>query len=195
MRDTIVDKGSRVISDAANSPTPLTMVSAEQLRATTPTNLPDGLNKLPIFQGSQQIRRAGDGSVNFASNVLNLRNFGVQRTLILLDGHRAPPSNADGTVDIDTLPQMLVSRVDIVTGGASAVYGSDAVTGVVNFVLDKKFTGLKIDTNAGISNYGDSMGYKFALAAGGDLFGGRGHLEGSMEYRHRDGINTFDRPY
>ena len=83
--------GSRVISDAANSPTPLTMVSAEQLRATTPTNLPDGLNKLPIFQGSQQIRRAGDGSVNFASNVLNLRNFGVQRTLILLDGHRAPP--------------------------------------------------------------------------------------------------------
>ena len=107
--ESIVVTGSRVISDAANSPTPLTMVSAEQLRATTPTNLPDGLNKLPIFQGSQQIGRAGDGSVNFASNVLNLRNFGVQRTLILLDGHRAPPSNSDGTVDIDTLPQMLVS--------------------------------------------------------------------------------------
>src|SRR5258708_24976748 len=90
---------------------------------------------------------------------------------------------------------MLITPFVIVSGGASAVYGSDAVSGVVNFVLDKKFTGLKIDTHAGISNYGDSMGYKFALATGTDLFGGRGHLEGSMEYRHRDGINTFDRPY
>src|ERR1700754_649464 len=91
--ESIIVTGSRVISDAADSPTPLTMVPAQQLRATSPTNLPDGLNKLPIFQGSQQIRRAGDGSSNLASNVLNLRNFGVQRTLVLLDGRRAPPSN------------------------------------------------------------------------------------------------------
>jgi len=193
--ESIIVTGSRVISDAANSPTPLTMVSTEQLRATTPTNLPDGLNKLPIFQGSQQIGRAGDGSVNFASNVLNLRNFGVQRTLILLDGHRAPPSNSDGTVDIDTLPQMLVSRVDIVTGGASAVYGSDAVTGVVNFILEKKFNGLKIDANAGISNFGDAASYKFGLVAGSRLLGGRGHIEGSVEYLHQDGFNVFSRPY
>jgi iron complex outermembrane receptor protein len=193
--ESVTVTGSRVISDAINSPTPLTIVSAAQLEATTPTNIPDGLNKLPVFQGSQTINRAGDGSVNQASNTLNLRQFGAQRTLVLLDGHRAPPSNSDGTVDIDTLPEMLVSRVDIVTGGASAVYGSDAVSGVVNFVLNRKFDGLKIDTNAGISNYGDSMGYKFGLAAGTDLFGGRGHIEGSAEYRHRDGINTFSRPY
>ena len=193
--ESVTVTGSRVISDAANSPTPLTIISAAQLEATTPTNIPDGLNKLPVFQGSQTINRAGDGTINAASNVLNLRQFGAQRTLVLLDGHRAPPSNSDGTVDIDTLPEMLVSRVDVVTGGASAVYGSDAVSGVVNFILDKKFTGLKIDTHAGISNYGDSMGYKFGLAAGTELFGGRGHIEASMEYRHRDGINTFDRPY
>ena len=128
--ESIVVTGSRVISDAANSPTPVTMVSTKQLRDTTPSNLADGLNKLPIFQGSQIIGRPGDGSSNFSSNTLNLRNFGVQRTLVLLDGHRATPSNSDGSVDIDTLPQMLVSRIDIVTGGASAVYGSDAVTGV-----------------------------------------------------------------
>jgi iron complex outermembrane receptor protein len=193
--ESVTVTGSRVISDAANSPTPLTIISTAQLEATTPTNIPDGLNKLPIFQGSQTINRAGDGTVNLASNVLNLRQFGAQRTLVLLDGHRAPPSNSDGTVDIDSLPEMLISRVDVVTGGASAVYGSDAVTGVVNFVLNRKFDGLKVDANTGISNYGDSMGYKFALAAGTDLFGGRGHIEGSMEYRHRDGINTFDRPY
>jgi outer membrane receptor protein involved in Fe transport len=193
--ESITVTGSRVISDAANSPTPITIVSTEQLQATTPTNLPDGLNKLPIFYGSQIIGRAGDGTSNLASNVLNLRNFGSQRTLVLLDGHRAPPSNANGTVDIDTLPQMLVQRVDVVTGGASAVYGSDAVTGVVNFILNKKFDGVKIDTNTGISNYGDAFGYKYAMAAGTSLFAGRGHIEGSIEYRSRDGFLVFDRPY
>ena len=83
--------GSRVISDAANSPTPLTIVSTDDLRATAPASLPDGLNKLPVFQGSQSISRPGDGSQNFASSTLNLRNFGAQRTLVLLDGHRATP--------------------------------------------------------------------------------------------------------
>ena len=190
----VVVTGSRVIADSANSPTPVTIVSAQQLEATTPTNIPDGLNKLPVFFGSQQIGKAGGGDKNIASNVLNLRNFGSQRTLILFDGHRAPPSNADGTVDIDSLPQMLVQRVDVVTGGASAVYGSDAVTGVVNFVLDRNFDGVKTDFNTGISNYGDAWGYKAAVAAGSALFGGRGHVEGSLEYRYQDGFEFFTRP-
>src|SRR6201996_705226 len=193
--EAIIVTGSRVISDAANSPTPVTMVSVTQLHETTPSNLADGLNKLPIFQGSQTIGRPGDGSQNFSSNTLNLRNFGGQRTLVLLDGHRATPSNADGTVDIDTLPQMLVSRVDVVTGGASAVYGSDAVTGVVNFVVNKKFDGLKFDVNSGISTYADAMSYNLGVAAGTDLFGGRGHLEASLEWRHRDPVNQSARPY
>jgi iron complex outermembrane receptor protein len=193
--ETIVVTGSRVISDAANSPTPVTLISTKQLRDTTPSNLADGLNKLPIFQGSQSVGRPGDGSHNYSSNVLDLRNFGDQRTLVLLDGHRATPSNDDGSVDIDTLPQMLVSRVDIVTGGASAVYGSDAVTGVVNFVLDKKFDGLKFDINSGISNYADAMSTNLGVAGGLDLFGGRGHFEASVEYRHRDPVNQSARPY
>ncbi|HWY65066.1 MAG TPA: TonB-dependent receptor plug domain-containing protein, partial [Rhizomicrobium sp.] len=91
--ESIIVTGSRVISDAANSPMPVTIVSTKQLRDTTPSNLADGLNKLPIFQGSQIIGRPGDGSQNFSSNTLNLRNFGVQRTLVLLDGHRAASSN------------------------------------------------------------------------------------------------------
>jgi len=193
--ESVVVTGSRVISDAANSPTPLTIVSTADLLATTPTNIPDGLNKLPIFQGSQQIGRPGDGSQNFSSNTLNLRNFGAQRTLVLLDGHRAAPSNSDGTVDVDTLPQGLINRVDVVTGGASAVYGSDAVTGVVNFVLDKKFDGFKTDMNAGLSTYADAMSYNLSAVGGTDLFGGRGHLEGSVEFRHRDPVNQSARPY
>ena len=80
-------------------------------------------------------------------------------------------------MDVDALPQMLMSRVDVVTGGASAVYGSDAVAGVVNFVLDKKFDGFKYDINAGISKYGDAAEEKIGIAWGTDLFGGRGHYE------------------
>jgi outer membrane receptor protein involved in Fe transport len=193
--ESVVVTGSRVISDAANSPTPLTIVSTTDLLATSPANIPEGLGKLPIFQGSQSITRPGDGSQNFASNTLNLRNFGAQRTLVLLDGHRAAPSNSDGTVDIDTLPQSLISRVDIVTGGASAVYGSDAVTGVVNFVLNKKFDGFKVDVNTGISTYADAMSYNISAAGGTDLFGGRGHFETAVEYRHRDPVNQSARPY
>src|SRR5215469_16588446 len=137
--ENVVVTGSRVISDAASSPTPLTIISTDDLKATAPIDIPEGLNKLPVFQGSTGIGRPGDGSHNYSSDTLDLRNFGSQRTLVLLDGHRVTPSNDDGTVDVDTLPQMLIQRVDVVTGGASAVYGSDAVTGVVNFVLDKKF--------------------------------------------------------
>jgi iron complex outermembrane receptor protein len=193
--ESVTVTGSRVISDAANSPTPLTIVSTADLAATTPTSIPDGLAKLPIFQGSGMVGRPGDGSHNFSSSTLNLRNFGAQRTLVLLDGHRATPSNDDGTVDVDTLPQALISRVDIVTGGASAVYGSDAVTGVVNFVLNKRFNGVKADINTGISNYADAMSYNVNLAGGTDLFGGRGHFETALEYRHRDPVNQSSRPY
>jgi len=191
----VVVTGSRVISDIANSPTPLTVVSVEQLQATTPTNIPDALNKLPVFQGSSQPHTAGNGGSGSGANVLALRNFGAQRTLVLFDGHRVAPTNANGTVDVDTLPQMLMSRVDVVTGGASAVYGSDAVTGVVNFVLDKNFTGLKLDANAGISNYGDGFSYKTGAAAGMDLFGGRGHVEVAVEHFNQDGVPITDRPY
>jgi len=193
--ETVAVTGSRVISDAANSPTPLTVVSTAQLQATTPTNIPDGLNKLPVFQGSSQPRTAGNGGSSAGINVLSLRNFGAQRTLVLFDSHRVAPANANGTVDVDTLPQMLMSRVDVVTGGASAVYGSDAITGVVNFILDKNFTGFKFNVNSGISNYGDGASYKAEFAAGTELFGGRGHFEGSAEYFHEDGVPQSARPY
>jgi outer membrane receptor protein involved in Fe transport len=193
--ESVVVTGSRVISDVANSPTPLTVVSTEQLAATTPSNVPDALNKLPVFLGSQTGRNVNNASNNSVGNVLNLRNFGVQRTLVLLDGHRAAASNANGTVDVDNLPQMLMQRVDVVTGGASAVYGSDAVTGVVNFVLNKNFDGIKYEAGAGTSNESLGTQYKAGIAFGTDLFGGRGHFEGSLHYFHQDQILMNDMPY
>jgi len=187
--------GSRVISDITLSPTPLTVVTAEQLQATTPSNVPDALNKLPVFIGGRTPRSQDNGSRNTSGNVLALRNFGASRTLILLDGHRVPASNQDGTVDIDTLPQMLMSRVDVVTGGASAVYGSDAVAGVVNFVLDKNYTGFKYNVNAGISKYSDAGRWQAGMAYGTDVFGGRGHFEMSARYENQDMIPIEARPY
>src|SRR5689334_9958911 len=150
--------GSRVITDNVRSPTPITSVSVEDIVKTTPSDIPDALNKLPEIMGGRTPRTQGNASTNNGGNVLSLRNFGASRTLVLLDGHRVPSSNQDGSVNVDILPQMLISRVDIVTGGASAVYGSDAVAGVVNFLLDKKFTGLKVKADVGISEYGDEIG-------------------------------------
>jgi iron complex outermembrane receptor protein len=187
--------GSRITAIATNAPTPVTVVSTEQIQQTTPSSLPDGLNKLPVFQGSAIPTRSGDGAGNQAQNVLALRGFGTQRTLVLMDGHRLTPSNANGTVDVDSIPQMLITRVDVVTGGASAVYGSDAVTGVVNFIIDKKFTGLKIDANAGISTYGDGNSYKFGIAGGANILADRGHIMGSYQRRETDDVSNFDRAY
>lgn len=192
--ETVVVTGSRVIQDATMSPTPLTVLPVEDLQVTTPSNIADGLNKMPAFIGSQTARSVNNASTDAAANVLNLRSFGASRTLVLLDGQRIVASNANGTVNVDTLPQLLVQRVDVVTGGASAVYGSDAVSGVVNFVLDKKFTGAKVNANAGISTYGDAATYKFAAAVGTDLFGGRGHFEASMDYFQSDPLYDFARP-
>ena len=184
----MVVTGSRVISDIANSPTPVTTVTTSELLATTPSNLSDALNKLPAFINSATQRNAGSASGNSGGDFLNLRNFGQQRTLVLMDGMRIPASNQNGSVDISTLPQELFSRVDVVTAGASSVYGSDAITGVVNFILDKNFEGIKYDFNSGISTYTDGFQYKAHVTAGTSLFGGRGHIEAAIGYQSQDGV-------
>ena len=184
----VVVTGSRVITNGDNSPTPVTVVTTEELAVTTPSNVPDALNKLPVFSGSRGQQTLGNASQNSTGNFLNLRGVGIIRTLILFDGHRVPPTAADGTVDTNTIPQLLLQRVDVVTGGASAVYGSDAVTGVVNFVVDKKFNGLKAQGQAGRSVFGDNATVRFGIAGGMDVAGGRGHIEGSAEHYNSDGI-------
>ena len=176
--DEITVTGSRIIADNVRSPNPITAITTEEAQLTTPSDIADALNKLPEFlaggpNGGATPRSQGNGATNNGNNVLALRAFGASRTLVMLDGHRVVPSNQNGTVNIDVLPQMLVSRVDIVTGGASAVYGSDAVAGVVNYVLDKNFTGLKLEANAGISKYGDGEAGEFGVAWGTSLLDGR----------------------
>ncbi len=187
--------GSRTITDVVRSPTPITSVDIAEIAATTPSDTADALNKLPNIMGGRTPRTQGNGSTNNGGNTLSLRNFGPQRTLVLLDGHRIAPNNQDGSVNIDVLPQMLVKRVDIVTGGASAIYGSDAVAGVVNYVLDKEFTGLSVKADYGLSKYGDGDEYQFGGAWGSSLFSDRGHFEVAARVRHQDMIPISERPY
>jgi iron complex outermembrane receptor protein len=186
--------GSRTITDVLKSPTPITSVDISQISVTTPSDTADALNKLPSIMGGRTPRNQGNGSTNNGGNTLSLRNFGPSRTLVLLDGHRVAPNNQDGSVNIDVLPQMLVKNVDIVTGGASAVYGSDAVAGVVNFQLDKNFTGLSLKSDYGMSKYSDGREYQLGAAWGTSLFSDRGHFEVAARYRHQDMIPISARP-
>lgn len=188
----IVVTGSRT-SNGNNSPSPVTVVQTNDLLAVQPgSNLADALNTLPVFAGSRGAgsnpSTAGSASGgNGSANQLNLRNLGVARTLILVDGVRIPPTLFNGAVDVDMIPQMLIERVDVVTGGVSAVYGSDAVAGVVNYIIDKDFNGLKIEASAGISDYGDARQLDAGIAYGTNI-GSRGHFEASYQYHDSEGI-------
>jgi outer membrane cobalamin receptor len=187
--------GSRTITEVVKSPTPITSVDIAEIAATTPSDTADALNKLPTIMGGRTPRTQGNGSTNNGGNTLSLRNFGPSRTLVLLNGHRIAPSNQDGSVNIDVLPQMMVKKVDIVTGGASAIYGSDAVAGVVNYVLDTEMTGLNVKADYGMSKYGDGDQYQLGAAWGTNLFSDKGHFQVSGRYRKQDMIPISERPY
>ncbi len=196
-RDIIVT-GSRIIRDGFEAPTPVTVLSREEIENTSPTNnIADFVNQLPALAGST---RPSNSRLNISSgqagiNALNLRNLGEVRTLVLLDGRRSVASTITGLVDVNTIPQALVERVEVVTGGASASYGSDAVGGVVNFILDHDLEGLRVRADTGITTHGDGFNYSFGLAGGLSFAGGRGHLLVSGEIAHRDGIFTVDRDW
>lgn len=189
--------GSRITRSGFDQPTPVTVIGEQDIKAAAQPNLADFVNQIPSVVGSQtpsnsqRLLSAGTAGIN----TLNLRSLGTNRTLILLDGRRSVGSTSIGTVDINTIPQGLVKGVEIVTGGASSVYGSDAVAGVVNFILDKTFTGLKGDVSYGETTYGDDKNYRISLTGGMKFAGGRGHLLLSGDYLRRDGIIGAPRPW
>ncbi|WP_371422804.1 TonB-dependent receptor plug domain-containing protein [Tardiphaga sp.] len=190
----IVVTGSRISNPNMTSPTPVTAVDSGQLLASQPTTIGAALNNLPqlVSVGGTQ---ANGGTQSAGQFNLNLRGLGATRTLILLDGMRVPATSTLNTVDTNLLPQNLIQRVDIVTGGASAAYGSDAVSGVVNFVLDREFSGLKVEGSSGISGEGDNAEYRGALAFGTDFAGGRGHILLAGEYFSNKGVEGDARDF
>ena len=175
----VVVSASRITIAGYTQPTPVTVVGSAQLEKDAFANIQDAIRDLPQVSAppsSISNTSGAGGGGNAGENLINLRNLGVTRTLVLFDGQRVVASNITGGVDISTLPTALVQRIDIVTGGASASWGSDAVAGVVNFVLNKNFDGFKANLQLGDTSGGLSRSYSGQMDWGSDIFGGRGHL-------------------
>lgn len=188
--ENIVVTGTRLARSGYDTPTPVTVLGAEQMEADAPQNVADIVNQLPSVVGSMTPNTANlqISSGRAGINGINLRSLGQSRTLVLLNGRRLPGASNDGVVDINTVPQSLIERVEVVTGGASAVYGSDALSGVINFIMDTDYVGVKADLSGGMSTYGDDDALRATLTAGTELLDGRGHFIASLELADREGI-------
>ncbi|MDP5280732.1 TonB-dependent receptor [Sphingomonas sp. DG1-23] len=195
----IVVTGSRIrVTPGFDTPNPVVSIGSETLQASGTTNLTDFLTGYPALQGSStSADNSGSGAgIGYTGlNLLNLRNLGTERTLVLVDGRRhvaGVPGSA--AIDINTIPNDLVQRIEVLTGGASAIYGADGVTGVVNFILKKDFDGITARAQAGISEHGDAGQRFISVTAGKNFAGGRGNVALAYEYGIDDRLETRDRP-
>ena len=192
----VIVTGSRIQNPGVTSPTPLTVLGAEKFNQTAPSSVDDVLTQLPAFRsnsGPNQVQRNA-GSISTGQSLANLRGLGAQRTLLLIDGQRPVPTNAQGTTSTSIIPIGLIKRVEVVTGGASAAYGSDAVAGVANFVLNDRIEGLQGSIYGGLSQRGDNKEIGVSLADGFSLMDDRLRIVVGVDYNDNDGVgNIYER--
>jgi len=185
--------GSRIAQRDYSANSPITTLSAAAINSTGAVTLESALDTFPQFT-------VGSGPTTtgfFASGqaTLNMRGLGSVRNLVLLDGRRIQPSNSQQVVDINTIPKALIESVEIITGGASAVYGSDAIAGVVNFKTRKNFQGIQLDAQVSPTQHYGGMPKDFALTAGGNFGDNRGNAVVSISYTQRGPIGFLDLPF
>jgi iron complex outermembrane receptor protein len=190
----VVVTGSRIAVPrefAASSP--IQTISLDDIRAAGNVTLEDTLNQLP------QLKPDNTGTVNQSGGAgvltANLRALGAVRTLVLVDGRRFIPADVTGLTDLATIPEGLVERVEVLTGGASAVYGSDAIGGAVNFILRRDFEGLEARLQYGSTTRGDGQNQKYDLLFGSNLASGRGNVTIHASYLTRDPVFMADREF
>lgn len=179
--------GTRLVRDGANAPTPVTVVSSERLTNLGATNIGQVLSTLPSFRATTNPQTSGIQPKGAGSSLADLRGLGATRTLVLVNGKRFVPSTFEGTVDLNQVPTLLIDRTEIVTGGASAAYGSDAVAGVVNLMLDADLQGVRTQLQYGQTERGDGETYTAAIAGGTSFMGERGHTSLAFEYEDSNG--------
>jgi iron complex outermembrane recepter protein len=197
--ESVIVTGSRIRQTQFDAPTPTTSVSADAIELSGTTNLTNFLANQPALAGSMDSTQTS-GSEGFIGstglNLLNLRNLGTERTLVLVDGRRHVAQLPDtASVDVNTIPTDLIERVDIVTGGVSAVYGADAVSGVVNFVMKKDFEGLTGRFQYGSAEGGEPTDWHAAITGGFNFADGRGNLSGSIEHTREGRLQAVQRDY
>ena len=184
----IVVTGSRIARSGFDTPAPVTVLDNARTQELAISNVADALNQLPSFRASAGPANQQTAGGAVGARILDLRGLGAPRTLVLVDGRRFVPSTPEGTVDVNLIPSILVDRTEVVTGGVSAVYGSDAVAGVVNFILDRHLDGLKAEIQGGISERGDDENI-YGGVAWGTPIGDRGHFVIAGEYEQNWGLD------
>ncbi|MBT2133278.1 TonB-dependent receptor [Croceibacterium sp. LX-88] len=182
--------GSRIRADGMQAPVPVTVVNASELEALSPGALITAVSQLPQFYGNQT-PNSGNFFLRSGYGSLNLRGLGVNRTLTLLNGRRVPSTSAFGGVDINLFPEAMIASVETTTGGASAAYGTDAVAGVVNFILNTEFEGLEVSGQVGVTDRGDGDNYEVSAAWGTSFADDRGHFLVSGEHYNQNGIHNY----
>lgn len=183
----IVVTGSRIARPNITGSSPITVVGSEQIELTGTVTLETLLNDLPqVIPGNN---RSSNNSGGEAFATLDLRGLGANRNLILVDGERLAASSTTGTVDISQIPNALIERIEVVTGGATAVYGSDAISGVINFVLRDDFEGVSISSQANVAEEGVGFNYNVQGLFGGNFDDGRGNLTVSASYFDRESVS------
>jgi outer membrane receptor protein involved in Fe transport len=202
--EAIVVTGSRIAIDATTESTsPITVVSAEEIALSGQADLATQLRQIPALQGSlpgiDSVNQVANGdSSDLGLSLLNLRQLGSVRTLVLEDGRRhVPGTGGSAAVDVGAIPQGRIKSVEVLTGGASSIYGADAVSGVVNFTLrsGRDFDGLEFNVQGGISDQGDAENYSVSLAGGGEFADGRGSAVFSVDYSKQMPLRAFERDF
>jgi outer membrane receptor protein involved in Fe transport len=190
--DVIIVTGSRISRPDLEASSPVTTLSSEQFKQSNSASVEKLLAQNPQFVPaiSPTVNNGNPGAAT-----VDLRGLGDNRTLVLVNGKRQVSYDSQGVVDVNAIPVALIKRVDVLTGGASAVYGSDAVAGVVNFILDDRFTGLQADASSQITSRGDGQVYNLSLTGGLEFGGGRGNIVVSGGYTKRDIVYQGSRSY
>jgi outer membrane receptor protein involved in Fe transport len=184
--DEVTVTGSRIARKDFVAPTPVTSLSAADLESRGITNINVALRELPSTNSVNPL--AGQGASGAGLGGVNLRGLGFNRTLVLVNGRRQVPSTDSGIVDTNTIPSVAISQMELVTGGASAAWGSDAVAGVVNLIYDTKFEGLKMDAQVGASGRGDGREVRVAATSGTTFADDRGHVVAAVEWNKIDDL-------
>ncbi|MFO1400844.1 MAG: TonB-dependent receptor [Steroidobacteraceae bacterium] len=197
--ETVVITGSRIARRDYEANSPILTVDESLLKNSGTAAMETDLAKLPQFHAVQTPAQGGDIQPTATNTpgaaTLALRGLGTNRTLVLLDGRRATPGNASQVVDINTIPKLAIESVETITGGASATYGADAVAGVVNFKLKKKFEGLQFDAQMGESARSDGREYEYGGIMGANLADGRGNVMLTFSVNERGKALHIDRPW
>ncbi|MBZ6377713.1 TonB-dependent receptor [Pacificimonas flava] len=189
----IVVTGSRLSRSDLEAPSPTTVVGAEDIELSGNFTIENTLNEFPqLAAGNTSSVNSGGGSGVLTAN---LRGLGATRTLVLVNGRRFIPADASGTVDLSSVPDALIERVDIITGGASAVYGSDAIAGAINFVLKEDYNGFEAGYMYGINERGDGISHKLDLTTGAEFDDGRGNVVMGISYTNQDPVFQEDRSF